>query len=267
MPHYRGVLHVHSTLSDGAYTPRQLRDMALALGLDFLLLCEHTKRLRPRDRPRALQACSDASDAQFLCALSIECSYQGRHVLLLGPDGLLCGAVDEEVVTSPEVARAQGGFTVWAHPAATSFWTLRPAIAADYDGWELWNRYVDGPIPSWPIAAMFRQRRSMGRPLLAFGAADFHDSQRHVLEPITEVDMPRLCSPDLLDALRAGHYRTLLNLPGNPVMSPEGETEQDGSPGSLYSRLRYQLIRTRSLAVCLARSASGKTAPVEDADE
>jgi hypothetical protein len=258
---YLGILHVHSTLSDGAYTPRELREMAQARGLDFLVLCEHTKRLKPERRAWAAEVCGDAGDDDFLCVLGIECSYEGRHVVLLGPTELLCQAEDAEVVLEPTKARECGGMTIWAHPAATSYWSLRPGTKAEYDGWELWNRYVDGPVPSWPVLTRFQRQRLAGRTLLAFGAADFHDTRRHVLEPITEVEMPRLGAEELLDALRAGAYRVLLELPSNPTMSPAGEVLRSGTPGALYSRLRYVLVRLRSLAICLWRTVSGERTP------
>lgn len=249
MPRVRGLVHVHSTISDGAFTPAQLRELAQSQGYRFIVLCEHTQHFSLEERPAAAQECRSVSDEEFLCLFALECNAEGRHVLLLGPEEYLFEARDSEVGLAPEKAREAGGLTIWAHPGATTFPHLRRAIAADYDGWEVWNQYTDGPLPSFPIlSALLRQRRQ-GRRLLALGGADYHDPARHSLYPALEVDLPALEGPALIESLRAGRYQIVHDAQSAPLISPEGKCERPSAWEAAYSAVRYAGLRLRSLYV------------------
>jgi hypothetical protein len=232
--------------------------MARALGFRFIILCEHTKRLPPATRPGAAAQCRQATDEDFLCVFALEFSFEGRHVLLLGPEELLCQADDPTVVLTPESVRSQGGLTIWAHPAATSFWTLRRGQAADYDGWEVWNQYTDGPTPSFPMLARLQRQRRSGRSLLAFGGTDFHDAKRHSLFPALEVDLPHLDADLLIASLRAGDYSVAPDAGSAPTISAAAAQLTRAAWSSLlYAAIRFALLRLRSLAVFVTRTLSG----------
>ncbi|NSW58619.1 MAG: hypothetical protein HPY44_21615 [Armatimonadetes bacterium] len=254
MPYYRGILHVHSTLSDGALSPAELRARAQGLGLSFLILCEHTWRLGLDMRLEALQICRDLSDDQFLCMLGLECGHRGRHVLLLGPPGLICRVEAPQVVLEPAAMREAGGMTIWAHPAATAYPSLAGGIRADYDGWEIWNHYVDGPVPSLPFCSALRAQRALGRSLVGLAAADFHDDRRHRIVPTLGLDVPALAAELVLNRLREGQF-DVLSSDGSPLMNGYAEGPYIPSPGAwAYSLSRYALLRFRSCAVWLWRA-------------
>lgn len=261
MPRLRGLLHLHSTLSDGFHTPAQLRDLAEPAGYSFVVLCEHTKRL-PRERRSAAAAqCRAASDDGFACIFALECSFEGRHVLLLGPEDLLREADDEVVVLTPERVREAGGLTIWAHPAATSFWTMRRGAAADYDGWEVWNQYTDGPVPSFPVLAMLRRLRNRGRNLLAFGGTDYHDPIRHTMIPALEVELPDLGPAALIESLRAGNFTVVRDTSSHVRISSTGEAARPRLRSRAYAAARFTLLRLRSLVVFVVRAARRRTTP------
>ncbi|MBP8953987.1 MAG: hypothetical protein KBI47_16440 [Armatimonadetes bacterium] len=254
MPYYRGMLHVHSTLSDGAYSPSDLRERARNAGLSFVILCEHTWRLGVNKRLQALRICQELSDDGFLCMLGLECGHQGRHVLLLGPPDLICRVEAPEVVLEPAAMRAAGGMTIWAHPAATAYPSLRPGILADYDGWEIWNHYVDGPVPSLPILAMLSAQRARGRSVVGLASADFHDERRHRILPTLGLDVPALGARLVLNRLREGQF-DVLSSDGSRLMNGCAEGPYTPTPGArAYALSRYGLLRLRSCAVWLWRA-------------
>lgn len=253
MPYYRGMLHVHSTFSDGALSPAELRVRAQGAGLSFIILCEHTLRLDVNRRLEALQTCRGLSDDRFLCMLGLECGHRGWHVLLLGPAELICRVEAPEVVLEPSRMRAAGGMTIWAHPAATACPSLARGIRADYDGWEIWNHYVDGAVPSLPVRAMLRAQRARGRSLLGFAATDFHDERRHRIVATLGVDVPQLKPELILSRLRDGAF-DILSPDGSPLLDSHAEGAYTPSPGACaYALLRYGLLRLRSCAVWLWR--------------
>jgi hypothetical protein len=246
MPVYRGVLHVHSTLSDGTLTPEQVRDLAVSEGLDFVVLCEHASYVDPSRFDEALAECARLSDETFLLMLGLEFEYQGRHILLLGPPGLLREADAEAVGARPEELRARGGLTIWAHPACTYHWTLRPGMEADYDGWEVWNRGFDGAVPSLPMLALLRKRRRAGRRLRAFAGADLHQRD-HRLTPLTQADIPCLTPAALIEGLRHGRCRASGGASGSLLLLPDGDLSPLSTRARLYARTRYCLMRGRCL--------------------
>jgi len=113
VPTYRGVLHVHSTLSDGALSPEAIRERAQSEKLDFVVLCEHAKCLVPRLFNEAVAECIRLSSETFLMMIGLEFEYHGRHILALGPPEAI-GEVDAETVGGePCEIRKRGGLTIW----------------------------------------------------------------------------------------------------------------------------------------------------------
>jgi hypothetical protein len=229
MAAYRGVLHVHSTWSDGLLSPEELKTRARAEGLDYLVLCEHSSYLGPKALDEAIAHCADLSDKAFLLMLGLEVEREGRHVLVLAPPDLLKDAAEVNAGQHP------GVLTIWAHPAITYDWTLRPGRSAPCDGWEVWNRRIDGNAPNAVVSRLLRSRRLEEKPVLAFGGSDFH-KPGDVLEPAVEVDLPALGSAELHQALRQGAYRVA------PACSA-------GSAGSIA---HHVLLRCRCLAALTA---------------
>ena len=246
MPRYIGALHVHSTLSDGRLTPEQIREKAIAEGLDFVVLAEHARYLWPARLSAALEVCRRLSSDEFLLALGLEVERGGYHALVLCEgDGLERGDV-ERVVDEPGSVREIGGMVIWAHPAGTYAWTLRAGIGREYDGWEVWSGLADGAVPSLPMLRVFLEQLASGRrQLIAVGGTDFHGGGRR-FSPLLEVEMDWLDVGCLIRALRSKRYRVVARVGEGPEMSAEGEV--DGLPfyAKPYSAARFALLRVRA---------------------
>lgn len=245
MTTFRGVLHAHSTLSDGKLWPEQVRERALAEGLDFVILCEHAKHIFARDPDAALAECARLSDDSFLLMLGIEHEYEGRHVLLIGPPELLRESQGDMAGARPGEVRDRGGLTIWAHPACTFRCSLRPGMAADYDGWEVWNRGFDGRVPNLRVLAELRRQRGGGRQLFASAGADFHRPE-HPLEPILEVELPKLSSDALIASLRDGRFVGRGEKPRSLTLKPDGDLGPVSLGDRLYAAAKHRLTRAYS---------------------
>ena len=81
MPEYVGVIHVHTTISDGDDTPRQTIDAAIEAGLDFLIISDHSS-----DGVR--QQGLTGRHGRLICISAPEIGTRGNpHFLTLGLDG------------------------------------------------------------------------------------------------------------------------------------------------------------------------------------
>ena len=249
----RGVLHVHSTFSDGTLSPVQLKTWAMAENLDFLILCEHASCLSsPQRFEQAWRECRQLSDDGFLMALGLEFDFRGRHVLLLGPSFILSRARAEEVVEHPEKFRENGCISIWAHPTATYEWSLRNGMTAQYDGWEVWNRLANGPVPDLPMLGALRKARSRGRNLLAFAGSDFH-FEHHTLSPILEIEMQSFSFEALSSSLRQGSFRSKTTVSSQGfTLYPTGEIRGTFPAwGKAYAITRDLLLRGRCMGALL----------------
>ncbi len=132
---YRGVLHVHSTHSDGAGDPAAVVRDAARAGLDFLAFTEHDN-LAPRLAP------GEGWHDGVLVIVGGEISPDNNHYLCFGVQSIPSREHPPERYV--EEVRRQGGFGFAAHP----FDRGNPAIrlpsyawtAGDgWDGLEVWN--------------------------------------------------------------------------------------------------------------------------------
>ena len=123
---------------------------------------------------------------------------------------------------------------------------------------------MDGPVPSWPIVAAFLRERSAGRALFAIGAADFHDDCRHVIGPVSAVEMPRLGVCEFMGALRRGAFGVPALAPSDFRISATGEIRPDVARDRIYAALRCAAVRLRSIGVCAWRNLPGSQATPVD---
>ncbi|MFN7983410.1 MAG: hypothetical protein U0Q11_16300 [Vicinamibacterales bacterium] len=135
----RGMLHVHSRLSDGMGTADEIAAAASRAGLQFVVLTDHGDATRPPDPP------SYRSGVLVLDA--VEISTRGGHYVALGlpqspyPLGGAAGDVVEDV-------RRMGGFGIAAHPDSPKTELAWTDWSAPFDAVELTN-----PDTSWRMRA------------------------------------------------------------------------------------------------------------------
>jgi hypothetical protein len=206
MAEFTGVMHVHSTFSDGDLSPAEIRDWAVAEELDFVCITDHSESLTREARAELCEECRRLSTGTLLVP-AIEFAHSGRHVIALASDECLMDLTDEEVVRAPEIVRERGGMTIWAHPAATYDLSLRGGAAAPYDGMEIWNLKVDGPHPNLPVISLLQgiHREPAVLPLIGL---DAHSAPTDVnARVIVSAATGKLTRDGLLAALRQGNFR------------------------------------------------------------
>jgi hypothetical protein len=125
-----GVLHVHSSRSDGRGTPAEVAAAAKRAGLDFIVLTDHGDGTRKPDPPTYID--------DVLILDGVEISTSGGHYLALGMEQApykLAGEARDVV----EDVRRLGGFGVVAHPDSPSSELRWRAWNVPFDGLELLN--------------------------------------------------------------------------------------------------------------------------------
>lgn len=141
-PPLRGVLHVHTNLSDGTGTKDQVAAAAARAGLSFVIFTDHGDGARASDTP--------VYRSGVLCLEGVEISTDGGHVIALGlpPAPYPLGGTPRDVLE--DVTRL-GGFSVAAHPES-----MQPSLRwtggdAGFDGleWLNWDsEWRDEPMTS-----------------------------------------------------------------------------------------------------------------------
>jgi predicted metal-dependent phosphoesterase TrpH len=82
---YKGVIHAHSTYSDGEYTLTELRDVFVASGCTFVCMTDHAEYFDV-EKVRSYRAeCERLSDDQFVFVPGLEFTCERRmHILGYG---------------------------------------------------------------------------------------------------------------------------------------------------------------------------------------
>lgn len=239
MAEFTGVLHVHSTYSDGELSLAEIAQWARGEALDFVCVTDHSGRARG-ERLRELCAECARLSGDVLLVPGVEFEHRGRHVLAIAPVECLLGLTDQIAVEQPEAIRQGGGLTIWAHPSLTFDLSLRAGIKTPYDGWEVWNLRMDGRVPCVPMAALL-QRVARRRPLMAFAGLDLHRLPIAAMPTCTvRIDGQDLSSNALLQALRRGHHAVTVR--GQALDLPMGMSAR------VASYVRHWAIRARCVA-------------------
>jgi hypothetical protein len=216
----KGVLHLHSTWSDGDLTIPELRDVFVEAGCRFACITDHADWLDD-DRLAAYRAeCAAYSDGRFRFVPSLEYSCVDRmHVLGYGVTAPIRSMDPETVIRHIQAA---GGLAVVAHPKDTAF-PMIESFDALPDGIEVWNSKYDGryaPRPgTFALLARLRTRRPTMR---AYYGQDLHwRRQYRGLYCYVEAEQPEPSA--ILEALASGAYAGMkddLVLPSDGVLAP-----------------------------------------------
>ncbi len=248
MAEFVGVLHVHSTFSDGVMSLAEIREWALTEELDFVCVTDHSKRLRDT---RLAEFCSECErlSTNVLLVPGVEFEHSGRHVLTIAPADVLTTLTDEIAVRDPETVRQRGGLTIWAHPSLTYAVSLRDAVATPYDGWEIWNRKVDGPAPNLPVLSLLRGLGS-GREILSFAGLDMHEQIGDTLPRLSlRTAESELTLASLIDSMRAGDYTIVIDAARS--MTPNSRAINLSLSLRVRSYARHATTRARCTAAAL----------------
>ena len=206
---YRGELHLHSTHSDGAWTPADIAERARPRDLDFMVLSDHNTTSSYAEF-RALV------DPRTLVIPGAELTTYNGHCLAIGVEEWMdwrTGLDGRSINDVARAVRAAGGLLVVAHPDAMPDdvctgcrWTHEDFDPALADAVEIWGGLWDGPEEeNEGCVALWRRWLGEGHRLAATAATDAHrpkDWEGAV--PLTYVLADELSRAAILDAIRAG---------------------------------------------------------------
>lgn len=243
----RGVIHTHSTYSDGEYTLAELREVLMAAGCSFACMTDHAEFFDDRKLADYVRECESLSDERFRFVAGLEYECERRmHVLGYGVT-TLAGTTDPQRVIS-HIERA-GGLSVIAHPMDSMFdWIETFEVLPR--GIETWNSKYDGrdgPRPgTFRLLARLRRRRP---GMLAFYGVDYHwRKQFRALYSLVECETNG--REEVLAALSAGRYvgaKGDLRLPSSGEL-PEPLLAEFGAANSRSMRRRRLIKRVKKMA-------------------
>ena len=217
----RGVMHLHSTYSDGEFTLPELREIFLAEGCSFVCMTDHAEYFDARSMAEYTLECGSRSDDKllFIAGLEYRCERE-MHILGYGATELAQTDNPQEIIRHID---SQGALSVIAHPKDDFFpWIERFEVLPL--GIEGWNTKYDGQYAPRPSTFALLQRLQKRRPtMLAFYGQDLHwKTQFRGL--FVEVDCNSLQSQAILAAFARGDFRAqkdTYRLPSSGVVPEE----------------------------------------------
>jgi len=242
-----GVLHTHSTYSDGEFTLAELRSLFAAAGCRFLCVTDHRDAFDAAKRDAYVAECAERSDAWFRFVPGLEYSCANRmHVLGYGVTELIDSTDPQEVIAG---IHAAGGVPVIAHPKDTAFADIERFTVLP-DGIEAWNTKYDGRYAPRPATfALIERLRAREPKIHAFYGQDLHWRTQY-RGMLTRVDADQLAREAILNALRDGRFvgvKDGMELPATGVL-PASIVAGFGAAHGRSDRLRQAMRRAKSWA-------------------
>lgn len=198
-----GALHIHSTHSyDGKVPLARLRELALARGLRFLCMTEHTDTLTSETATAFVHECAALSDEQFVFIPGFEVPYKDAHVLHIGAANFVSPVADAAQLSQ---WRHAASLVILAHPVRNKF-TVDEPLAAVLDGVEIWNGQYDGVTVWRPRAARLLETLREANPsLIAMAGLDLH-REEHFGQPTVTLTVQEFSTSAILEALKSGAF-------------------------------------------------------------
>jgi hypothetical protein len=240
---YRGNLHCHSSLSDGALEPEEVIAVYKRLGYDFICLSDHFEAMYGSK----ITDTSPWRDDSFTTILGLEMATPGlmtqRDRYALIAVGLpLDYAPNGETDTGPEMAaRAQqaGAFVALVHPGffATRIGDVQ-GLGEVIDAVEIYNAGVqraNGRGDGW---SLYEELLDQGHDLSCIASDDAHfqfDAYNAVGGAWIQVRSPSLDPDSLLAALKEGAFYSTYGPTISDVGIENREVTVECSPASMVS--------------------------------
>jgi hypothetical protein len=211
----RGVLHVHSTFSDGEESLERVVQSVREAGMDFVAVSDHAEVFDEQRMQEYVALCDSLSHGRFLVIPGLEFALKGGtiHILGYGITRRVRASNMEQLVD--EIHEA-GGIAVLAHPPMGSV-NLIGSIKGKLDGIEVWNSRYDGTFaPRAESFQLLRRVRQSNLKATAYCGIDLHRIQQ-VRKPVyVEVDVERLDRDLIMQGLRSGNF----DLHGSTLVIP-----------------------------------------------
>jgi predicted metal-dependent phosphoesterase TrpH len=173
----RGVIHTHSTYSDGEYTLRELREVLTADGCSFACMTDHAEFFDEEKLRAYVAECESLSDDRFRFVAGLEYECERRMHMLGYGVATLAGTTDPQAVIR-HIER-EGGVSVIAHPMDSMFDWIETFDTLPF-GVEAWNTKYDGRYaPRRGTFQLIRRLQERKPELRAFYGTDFHWRHQH----------------------------------------------------------------------------------------
>ncbi len=202
LPFFKGNMHMHTTRSDGAWTPEQAMAAYAAAGYDFIAVTDHRTVGATGKYENMLVMSGAEYDYLF--------SDQALHIVAVLPDDRLKNAeipYDDHKALLHMIQR-YGGAAILAHPAWSMNTTALMQSLPEVCGAEVYNTFSGFPwnAPRADSGNALDLLAVSGR-LMPFVAGD--DSHRYQGEQCQSWTMVQAqeCTPEaIIEALRAGRF-------------------------------------------------------------
>jgi hypothetical protein len=201
---FKGIIHTHSTYSDGEFTLAELREVLLAAGCSFVCMSDHAEAFDAAKLKDYIAECAALSDEhfQFICGLEFECE-QRMHVLGYGAPALTHSQDPQEVMRH---IRRHDGIAVIAHPK-DEFFPWIESFDELPDGIETWNaKYDSRYAPRTQTFALLQRLQQRQPEMRAFYGVDLHWRQQY-RGLFNEVEATSHRRDDILAAYTRGAFR------------------------------------------------------------
>jgi len=217
----KGVLHLHSTYSDGEFTLAELRTMFLQAGCQFLCMTDHAEAFDESKLQVYREECASLSDSKLIIVAGLEYRCD-RNMHILG-----YGAMQPSQSNDPQTVirhiDAQNAVSVIAHPR-DEFFPWIESFEVLPRGIEAWNSKYDGRYAPRPgTFSLVRRLQSRKSDLRAFYGQDLH-WKKQFRELFVLLNFESARSEDILVALARGEFsgeKSGLLLPSSGVLSDD----------------------------------------------
>jgi len=201
----RGVLHVHSTFSDGEAPLERVVQTLKSAGMDFVAMSDHAEVFSQERMQDYVALCAALSGPSFHVIPGLEFALKGGtiHILGYGITRRVHATSMEQLVDEIHDA---GGIAVLAHPPLGSI-NLIGAIKGKLDGIEVWNGRYDGTFaPRADSFQLLRRIQTLNVKAAAYGGIDLHKIGQARKPVYVEVSAQKLERAEIMSALRAGQF-------------------------------------------------------------
>ena len=214
---YAGVVHSHTTRSDGAYNPDELVKKAEKTGLDFIILTDHN------------QFCDEIPQSSGILVIpGTELTVKGGHTNIWGVkrpiDNFDCPDY-AEWERKISLAKENGATICMNHPHCSNCGWLWPMEPEKVDCVEVWNspQHTDNmKCTDW-----WQEELRKGKKIPAVGGSDFHRSYgvTALLDNPTSYVYAEECTQDaILSAIREGHVTISPKVGGQMIEIRSGDS-------------------------------------------
>lgn len=199
----KGVLHVHSTFSDGEESLERVVTAVQTAGVDFIAVSDHAEVFDDLRMQNYVALCESLSRAGCVVIPGLEFALHGGDIHILGY-GVTCRVRATDMATLVDGIHNAGGLAVLAHPPAGAINMIGP-IRSKLDGIEVWNGRYDGVYaPRAESLQLLRSVRTGNLNAFAFGGIDLHKMNQTHRPIYVEVDADERRPQSILRALVSG---------------------------------------------------------------